>query len=715
MDEIVGYVERITFQNEETGFTVAKLQEGGKKELTCIVGTLPQVVPGETVRCLGSWGRHMVHGAQFQVVECRPEAPVNEEGIKRYLGSGLIKGIGPKYAEKIVKAFGKETLNVINSSPQRLQEVAGLGKKRAEQIVACWTEQHSIRDVMIFLQSIGVSTSFAQKIFRYYGTESIKIIQENPYQLADDMLGVGFLTADRVAAKMGVEKESPKRIEAGIEYVLKALAMDGHTCFPLDLFLQEAGKMLEVKEESIQERLLHLTEMEKIRQGNLDERPFIWLKAFFIAEATITKELGRLRHAASPLRLIDTEKAIQWAEEKLHIRLADEQKKGVEGALTSKLHIITGGPGTGKSTITKVILAITGKLTHKILLAAPTGRAAKRMSEITGFRASTIHSLLEYDFRKQGFKKGKDDPLVCDLLIIDEASMIDTLLMASLLRAVPDGARVIFLGDIYQLPSVGAGNVLKDLIQSRKLSVTTLKEIFRQGSGSQIVTAAHQINQGIFPTLDNTPSGDFFFLECLEAEEALETILNLAVDRIPKKYHFDPLKDIQVLAPMRKGVVGIENLNSLLQKRLNPTAPPKEGQGRLFLKGDKVMQIRNNYEKEVYNGDVGIISHIDGEERELVIAFDEREVVYDFSEMDELMLAYAVSIHKYQGSECPCIIIPVHTSHFKMLNRNLLYTGVTRGKKLVILVGTKKALILAVKNDEVKERYTGLNKWVERK
>lgn len=713
MDTIHGFIERITFQSEESGFTVAQLQEPGRSETTCIVGTMPTLQPGETIRCNGSWKRHLIHGRQFEVKEYRLEAPADLVGIQKYLGSGLVKGIGPVYAKRIVEKFGLSTLDIIDSTPERLMEVDGIGKKRIGQIQSCWEEQKTIRDVMVFLQSYGITPTFAQKIFKRFGKDSVTTVKDNPYTLAREIRGVGFKTADGLAEKLGIAKDAPQRIDAGIEHVLSELCDEGHVCYPEDDFIVEAEKVLEVTQGLIQERLLNSEKEGRIIREKVVEsgtlRPFLWLKGLYQAEQGIVSELRRLRKATCPLRAVDTDKALAWVQEKLNIKLAEQQQKAVAVSVTEKVQVITGGPGTGKSTITKAILAITDVLTKKIVLCAPTGRAAKRMSEITGWPASTIHSLLQFDFMNGGFKKNRSDPIDCDLLIVDESSMIDTSLMYSLLKAVPNHARLLFVGDINQLPSVGPGNVLKDIINSKTVAVTQLHEIFRQAAGSRIITNAHKINSGVFPDISNIQSSDFFFVEAETPEEVLQQIVGLVTQRIPKKFNFDPLKDIQVLAPMKRGIVGTENLNMVLQSELNKRDNPLIRFGRKFIVGDKVMQLKNDYKREVFNGDVGTVMKIQVTDQQLVVDFEGRGVIYDFSDLDDLVLAYAVSIHKYQGSECQCIVMPVHTTHFKLLHRNLLYTGVTRGKKLVILVGTKKALSIAVRNDEVKKRYTGLH------
>lgn len=712
MDQVQGYIEKITFQSDENGFTIAQLKRPGTSQTICLVGSMPSLRPGETVRCWGRWTKHLVYGQQFSVERYSVEAPADVVGIRKYLGSGLIKGIGPIYAKRIVDQFGIETLTIIDASPERLSEIPGIGRKRIDLIKDCWEEQKVVRDVMVFLQSHGVSPAYAQKIYKVYGSQCIAKVRENPYNLARDIFGIGFKSADAIASKLGIAKESPERIEAGIEYVLTQLSSEGNVCYPVEEFVQAAEAILESDPALIKtqiESLVHqgrVEVMELMSEGA--RRPFIWSKFLFVAEVGISREIERLKSSASRLRSVNVPKALEWVQNQLQIKLATHQQDAVSLTLSEKVMIITGGPGTGKSTITKAILAISDKLTSSILLAAPTGRAAKRMAEITGKEASTLHSLLEVDFQKGGFKRGRDNPLDCDLLIVDEASMIDTPLLFSLLKALPSHARLLLVGDIDQLPSVGPGNVLKDLIRSQCLPVVQLTEIFRQAAGSRIITNAHMINKGLFPDISVHSDSDFFFIEAQEPDEVLKHILVLVTQRLPKKYGFDPIREIQVLAPMRRGVVGTENLNVVLQEALNQRGNPLCRFGRNYLEGDKVMQIRNDYKREVFNGDVGVITSIDHESQELQAQFDERDVSYEFSDLDDLVLAYAVSIHKYQGSECPCIVIPVHTTHFKLLTRNLLYTGVTRGKRLVVLVGTKKALSIAVRNDEVQKRHTGL-------
>ncbi len=712
MDTITGHIERITFQNADNGWTVARLQEPGKLDLTTVVGTLSSVQVGESLKCQGTWKNDTQYGFQFVVQTYEVTQPATIRGIQKYLASGMIKGIGDHFAEQIVLRYGEKTLDVIDQTPDLLMEIDGIGPKRYAKITAGWAEQKAIREVMSFLMQYEISPTYAQKVFKTYGEESIAVLQENPYRLARDIWGIGFKTADKTAQKLGIGKESEMRIDAGVEYVLNDLSNDGHTCYPVNLFLEKAQELLEVEANQVASRLAAIEQEERIVTAPLTIdgvlTACVWLKVFHVCEQGIGAELRRLQGGSSSLRSVKTKEALVWAEEKLNIQLAENQRIAVAKSLEEKVHIITGGPGTGKSTITKVILLVSHQLTQKIMLAAPTGRAAKRMSEITGLKASTIHSLLEFDFNINGFKRNRENPLDCDLLIVDEASMIDTVLMFNLLKAVPTTARLVLVGDVDQLPSVGAGSVLQDLILSEKIPTTRLTEIFRQAAASKIITNAHRINAGEYPDLSNDKGGDFFFMEEEDPDKLTDLIVNLVDSRLPKAYGFDSFDDIQVLAPMNRGTIGNRNLNDILQKKLNPSYDPLVKMGRSFHEDDKVMQIKNNYDKDVYNGDVGRIKKIDKVEQEVVVLFDGREVFYDFTELDELTLAYAVSIHKYQGSECPCVVMPLVMGHYMMLYRNLIYTGITRGKKLVVLVGSKKAVAMAVKNDKAVKRFTGL-------
>lgn len=702
MPEISGSVERITYSDAESHFSVAALLVAGGREVR-IIGTMPGLQVGQTMHCRGDWKKHVTHGIQFEIESCELELPKHAGAIEKFLASGAIKGIGAAFAAKIVEKFGPQTLDVIDKHPERLAEVEGLGKKRSETLVASWQEQKNLQDVVIFLHDYGISRAYARRILKAYGNEALQKIRQNPFQLAKDVNGIGFAHADAIAKHLGFQHEFPERIEAGIDFVLDQLSGDGHVCYPLDKFVIEAKEILQVSEELVRLHIGRLFQRGQIEMKKLkNDEFFIWSKPLYVCEQGIGSEIKRLRSSKSAMRQVDIDKALDWAEDTLKIQFAALQKEALKKALSEKFCIITGGPGTGKSTITKAIVAICSKLTPKILLAAPTGRAAKRLAEITHRYASTLHRILKFDFTKGKFKHDRDCPLDVDLLIIDEASMIDTYLMYQILRAVPSSARVIIIGDANQLPSIGPGNVLRDMIASHTIPVTKLSAIFRQAAGSQIIVNAHRINEGEIPYLTNKGHSDFFFFEAIEAEDVRNTILDLVTKRIPEKFGFDAKKEIQLLAPMRKGPCGIELFNRELQNRLTP------GTGTSFRVGDKVMQIKNNYNKDVYNGDIGYITTIHAEDQKVVVRVDEKEVIYEFAELDQLVLAYAVSVHKYQGSECPCIVMPVHTVHFKLLTRNLLYTGVTRGRKLVCLVGTKKALAIAVKNQQVDDRFTGL-------
>ena len=708
-EQLVGFIDSVVYVQPENGFTVARLKEPKKKDLIVIVGRLPSVQPGENVTCKGVWKNHPSYGRQFEVSEYTVEKPTDLMGIQRYLESGFIKGIGPSYAEKIVDQFGTDTLDILDNAPHRLAEIEGFGTKRIKKIRESWKAQRAVREVMLFLRTHGVSPAFAMKIHKTFGDAAIEKVKENPYKLAKEVHGIGFKIADAIALKLGFPLHSSARIAAGIEHVLWDLSGDGHTCFPVREFVPLAKAALEVDEAMIEKEIQRLSEIQAVVLSELQEK-CIWLGPFWGYEQSVAKDLQRLLSHPQAIRSIDAPKAADWVEGQLKIQFAEQQKQAVIAALTDKLHIITGGPGTGKSTITNAILTVTYKLTDKVLLAAPTGRAAKRMSQITRHKAFTIHAMLEMDFESGGFKRGKDNQLDCDLLIIDEASMIDTPLLYYLLKAIPSRARVLFVGDIDQLPSVGPGTVLRDLINSGLVGVTRLTEIFRQAKGSKIITNAHKINHGEFPDLLTHEKSDFHFIEAETPEGIQEIILRLVSKEIPAAWNFDPIEDIQVLSPMKRGAIGVEMMNDSLQNLLNPSATPLLRSGRRLSVKDKVMQIKNNYDKKIYNGDIGRIEKIDTHEQVLTVLFDDKPVEYEFSELEELVLAYAASIHKFQGSECPCVVIPIHTSHFKMLHRNLLYTGVTRGKKQVYVVGTKKAIAIAIHNDQVQKRYTGLIK-----
>ncbi len=673
--------------------------------------------PGEIVKMIGEWQNHPKFGQQFKVTSYSTESPATVHGIRKYLGSGLIKGVGPRIAERIVRKFGDKTLDVIEENIESLTEVEGIGQKRINLIRKAWDDQKEIREVMIFLQAHGVSSGYAAKIFKQYGNEAIKMVTENPYRLATDIFGIGFITADKIAEKLGFAKDSPLRASAGVLYVLNQLADDGHVYYPYQPLIEKSAEILELNQEIAADAIARLAAERKvvIEDLNDDTEEFkpnhkaVYLTQFHVCESGIAHRMKILLSIRKDMPLLDPIECLEKIQNQLTIKLAKKQSDAVRSAIASKVMVITGGPGTGKTTIIQVILKIFSMLGLKILLAAPTGRAAKRMNEATRHPAKTIHRLLEYSMSKGGFQKNYENPLDCDVLIIDEASMIDTVLMYHLMKAVPNKATLILVGDVNQLPSVGAGNVLNDIIESGAVPVMSLTEIFRQAKQSKIIVNAHRINEGSFPYYDNKDSDDFFFIEKESPEDVLNIILKLAKERIPNRFGFHPIDDIQVLTPMNKGIVGAINLNIELQNALNPGNSEEITRGhRSFRLNDKVMQIRNNYDKEVFNGDIGRITNIDFESQELTITFDGREVAYEFSECDEIVLAYSVSVHKAQGSEYPAVIIPVVIQHYMLLQRNLIYTAVTRGKKLVVLVGTKKALAIAIRNDKTQKRFTRL-------
>ncbi|MDR2669512.1 MAG: ATP-dependent RecD-like DNA helicase [Desulfovibrio sp.] len=636
--------------------------------------------------------------------------------MEKYLGSGLIKGIGPVMAKRIVTAFGDKTLAVIEEDGERLIEVPGIGQARVGMITRAWQEQKEIRAVMLFLQSNGVSSAYAAKIYKQYGNDSIQVVRENPYRLAREIFGIGFLTADRIAEKMGFDKQSPERAQAGLIHALHEFSEDGHVFVPRDLLLSKTRELLEVEPGILENALSLLVDAKQIVVETLDNPdepqncaiPAVYLAKFHLSEVRVADRVKSLLNAPKAVRAINVPKALGWVQDKLSIILAEKQVEAVKSSITNKVSVITGGPGTGKTTIIRAVLRIYAPLTKRILLAAPTGRAAKRMSEATGFEAKTIHRLLEYSIARGGFQKNEDHPLDADLIIIDEASMLDLILMYHLLKAIPQSAVFILVGDVDQLPSVGAGSVLKDIIASGVVPVVVLNEIFRQAQSSSIIVNAHKIIKGEMPSLTAGENDDFYFFQSEEPESALNRVIDVVKVRIPRRFGFRPFEDIQVLTPMNRGVVGTTRLNEALQDALNPNGFELVRGGRKYRIGDKVMQIRNNYDKEIYNGDIGIISTIDTEAQTVSVNVDGRDIEYDYTELDELTLAYAVSIHKSQGSEYPVVVIPVMTQHYVMLQRNLLYTGVTRGKKLVVLVGTRKAIGIAVKNNKISKRNTWL-------
>jgi exodeoxyribonuclease V alpha subunit len=703
-------LERVTFSNDENAWSVVKLVVPSKRELVTAVGNLLGVQPGESLRLSGHWTTDKKYGEQFRVESYVTVKPATLVGIEKYLGSGLVRGVGKVMAERLVGHFGLETLEVIDQEPARLTEVDGIGPVRKDRITKAWIEQRQVKDVMVFLQSHGVSTAYATRIYKEYRDRSIAVVRENPYRLAIDILGIGFKSADKIASQLGIGKASPLRAEAGVLHVLATLSEEGHVFVPRPRLVSAAVEILTIDPPIIEKAISELAAEERIviePQPSGDEA--VYLKALYTAEVGCAGRVRLLLGTESrPIR-IDIERAVAWFQEQQKIGLAPEQREAIRKAAASKLLVITGGPGTGKTTVVNGIIRILEKKGRRILLAAPTGRAAKRLAETTGREAKTIHRLLEFNPKKFGFDRDADHPLEADLVILDEVSMIDTVLAYHLLKALPLHCQLVLVGDIDQLPSVGPGSVLSDIIRSGVADLVRLRHIFRQGSESLIVVNAHRVNEGLMPELPAEGSAaDFFFVERNEPEEIALTLKALVRQHIPHKFGLDPFADIQVLTPMQRGLLGVASINAELQALLNPSGESVTRGARTLRVGDKVMQIRNNYDLEVWNGDSGRIVEVDPIEQEVRVTFDGRVVTYDYTDLDEVVLAYACSIHKSQGSEYPCVIIPLHTQHYVMLQRNLLYTGLTRGKRLVVLVGSKRALAIAVKNNKTDERCTRL-------
>lgn len=708
MEKISGEVESRLFSNDENGFAILKITPKDSCETIIVTGQLAHAKPGESITCEGKWTVHKNYGRQFEALVFHITPPTHLLGVQRYLESNLIKGIGPVTAKRIIAAFGDKTLDVLDNHADKLLEVEGVGLKKLLLIKQSWQEHRSLSSLLIFLQTYEIPPSLAQRIFKKYGHESLDILKKNPFQVAREVWGIGFKTADKIALKLGVDPLSTERLSAGIDCILKKLSEEGHLCCPLEKLLEMACEALNAPLERIEASLAHLEFEGAVIRQKKDDLDWISLRDFYRAEKGICEEIQRLSSHSSSLRAIEISKAIEWVQQKLSLSLAEHQSDAVAACFHHKLSIITGGPGTGKSTITRAILTIASQLSDKILLAAPTGRAAKRLSQMARKWACTIHSLLEFNPANQSFKRDRYNQLDCQLIIIDEMSMVDASLMHSLLKAIPNGARAVFIGDIDQLPSVGPGQVLSDLIQSSLIHTTRLTQIFRQAAHSRISINAHRLLEGHFPDTSGSHLSDFQFIEADDPPEIIDRIKELVKPHDGSLPLFDPFDQSQILAPIKKGMVGIENLNHILQQTLNPQAVTVSRFGRSFRPYDKVMQIRNNYTKKIYNGDIGRIQEIDLEEQMMVIDFDGVMIEYEFDELDELILAYAVSIHKYQGSEAPCVIIPLHTSHFILLHRNLLYTAITRGKKRVYLIGSKKALGMAVSNTKNQERHTML-------
>jgi exodeoxyribonuclease V alpha subunit len=711
-ESLTGLIERVTFFNEENGFAVIKVKTRGHREPVTVVGSLPSVNAGEWLAAEGRWVQDRQFGLQFRAELLRSTAPTTREGIEKYLASGMIKGIGPAYAGKLVAKFGEKIFDIIENFSSRLEEVDGIGPERRRRIKAAWAEQKIIRDIMVFLHSSGVSSSRAVRIYKTYGENAIESVRANPYVLAKDIRGIGFRTADQIAQKIGIPHDSLLRACAGLSHVLSEATGRGHCALPVELLKDEATKLLVVPQtvlETALERTLNHGELIREIVGGED---LIFLPLLKKAEEGIAARFRKLGALKASYPAIDFSKALSWYEQRSNQRLADSQKTALKQALENRVLIITGGPGVGKTTLVNAILMILRAKKVSCQICAPTGRAAKRLSETTRQEAKTIHRLLEVDPVKGTFLRNETNPLPCELLVVDETSMVDVSLMHHLLRALPLHSNLLLVGDVDQLPSVGPGTVLRNLIDSQVAPVVRLTEVFRQASGSRIITNSHRINQGLLPELlERDKDSDFYFIERNDPEKILNAVVEMVKDRIPAKFNLDPIRDIQVLSPMNRGSLGVRELNVRLQTELNPARPNEpvvEKFGWQFRVRDKVIQTENDYDKAVFNGDIGQVVQINSDEQEMTVLFDERKVIYQFGELDEIALAYAITIHKSQGSEFPAVVVPLATQQFMMLQRNLIYTGITRGKKLVVLIGQRKALEIAVRNNHAERRFSGL-------
>ena len=713
-ETLSGLVERVSYHNEETGFCVLRVKARGYQDMVTTAGWISKISAGEWISASGSWFNDHKHGRQFKAKFIKASTPTSHDGIKKYLASGMIYGIGMIYANRMVDKFGTRIFDIIERSPERLYEIEGIGRKRAQKITKGWASQKVVQEIMLFLHQHGVGSARAARIYKTYGQNAVQVISKNPYRLSKDIHGIGFRTADLIAKKLGIEKSSMIRVRAGISFTLSEARNDGHCGLPRNELCSRAEKLLEVPICFIEDALSTELTNKTIISDHIENTECIFLNGLYRAEQVIAKNIQRIQAGKTPWPYIDAKKAIPWVEEKTGLNLATSQAEAIKLALKSKITVVTGGPGVGKTTIVNSILQILCAKSIKVKLCAPTGRAAKRMTETTGMTAKTIHRMLEFDPTNFGFKRNANNRIKCDLFVIDECSMVDVRLMKSLIEAIPSSAALLIVGDIDQLPSVGPGQVLADIIHSSRVPVIRLTEVFRQAAKSKIIMTAHAINSGYLPKLNAPPElTDLYFIQIDESENAVRKIIQLVTKRIPTRFNLDPVRDIQVLCPMNKGGIGAQAINAELQSALNPNPVNSITKfGWTFASGDKVMQVKNDYEKDIFNGDIGRIKSINNEEQEISIDFEGHEVDFSFAELDTLVPAYATTIHKSQGSEYPAVIIPIMMSHYVMLQRNLLYTAVTRGKQLVVIIGQRKALGIAVKRANVKQRWSKLNEWL---